>query len=526
MNSFDFLLAFGFIDQEVVQNAIEYMQPGKSSICKNRNTRAGEGTVKYRHKRFGKTLLIAAVIVALFAAMCAAAYALNLFGLKDAIIGDRVPDGVFVGDDYVKVAVPAVTVSLQGFSESPEFMAAKEFNDFYNDYIAGNYYGDTVPQPQDEWMQTHRMYLGYTTTLKEKILALCDSYSLKTRDGIFEGNTLADFRAYTGLDGFLPEQSGDSPMQFTAFDDGSFRTDYYYHGISLWLKRNMKGWFSTNYISFDADERISEEQYTTARGDAVLIIMGENSCAIMYDGADAVVTAIANGVEDKQEHGMAVTADELKIAADSIDFAYLGLASAVNAEYQPAATPTPPVDIDAINSSTVGIGDSFYSIGQMDKIEITVTGMTLSDNAFDAGWQLKNFDEYSYAIAYDSTGALEAFSYPDYIDQSTGALINGVRLLTVELEVSNHNAESRDIGAGTNVFPYCLLSGAAAHPPHPLTAPASCRGSSTTAGRAGTSADKALGACSTPVPLSAQPRQNPATSYSLREPTIPPAHPT
>lgn len=83
MNSFDFLLAFGYIDQEVVQRAIEYVQPDKSRISKNRNTRVGEGTAKNQHKRLGKTLMIAAVIVALFAAMCAGAFALNLFGLRE-----------------------------------------------------------------------------------------------------------------------------------------------------------------------------------------------------------------------------------------------------------------------------------------------------------------------------------------------------------------------------------------------------------------------------------------------------------
>ncbi len=70
MNSHDFLLAFGCIDQDLVHEAIEFVQ-------------ADVIIPQQGHKRVGKTFIIAAVIVLIFAAMCAGAYALNLFGLRE-----------------------------------------------------------------------------------------------------------------------------------------------------------------------------------------------------------------------------------------------------------------------------------------------------------------------------------------------------------------------------------------------------------------------------------------------------------
>ena len=106
-----------------------------------------------------------------------------------------------------------------------EFKAYQEFLDFYNDYVSNDYCGDAVPQEQDEWMRAHeRVYFCYTKRLKDKIMELCDKYSLSPRDGVFEYDGDIDrLYAVCGVDGFLCDEGFDSDnVGFICYGDGSF----------------------------------------------------------------------------------------------------------------------------------------------------------------------------------------------------------------------------------------------------------------------------------------------------------------
>ena len=114
-----------------------------------------------------RTALLAAVIAGLLALLGVGAYAMNVFGIKD----------VLLSSDREKIYL-----SRQGLQDSREFMAYQEFMAFYDDYVANNYYGDQMPQEQDEWMRQHEgIYFVYTQRLKEKLLELSEKYSLKLR---------------------------------------------------------------------------------------------------------------------------------------------------------------------------------------------------------------------------------------------------------------------------------------------------------------------------------------------------------
>ena len=108
-----------------------------------------------RRKKLGRTLLIAAVIVSIFAALCVGAYALNIFGIRELLL----PGGYVERYQEGAVLVDTQALSIQGIESSREFMAYKEFKSFYDDYTAKDYYGDQVPQKQDgtrRWKNTAR----------------------------------------------------------------------------------------------------------------------------------------------------------------------------------------------------------------------------------------------------------------------------------------------------------------------------------------------------------------------------------
>lgn len=390
-----------------------------------------------------RALLAAALIAALFIALGAAAYAANLFGIKDALL-HRSADTLYV--------------SVQGLESSGEFKAYREFLDFYNDYVSHDYYGDAVPQVQDEWMRSHeRIYFCYTRRLKDKIFELCGKYGLALRDGVYEYDGDIDrLYAVCGVDGFLRGGGFDADnVGFLCYGDGSFTLQGMWSAAGsgsetdFTVTRSMKGYFGQGYIPVEADA-LQDWNYTTALGAPVTVIMGEYSSAVLYDGTDAFVAAELmrfdketsyNGtVPDDAILGAAFTRESVERFADGIDFASLGQKSRVDLN----AADTFPTYADR-RSELQGeyereIRRSLVSVGEtvtiwMSGLECTVNSIDISDNIYSAGWTL---DEFHESLAYVNG---TAYSFPDYVDSATGALVDGLKLVTVDVSVRNANTD-------------------------------------------------------------------------------------
>ena len=414
-------------------------------------------------RRSFRTLLAAAVIAALLIALGAAAYAATWFGIKDALL-HRSDDTLYV--------------SAQGLESTAEFKAYQEFLDFYNDYVSNDYCGDAVPQEQDEWMRAHeRVYFCYTKRLKDKIMELCDKYSLSPRDGAFEYDGDIDrLYAVCGVDGFLCDEGFDSDnVGFICYGDGSFTLQGLWstadsgHAVDFTVTRSMKGYFGQGYIPVETDT-LQEWNYVTALGAPVTVVMGEYSSAVLYDGADAFVTAELVRFDKETSYdgtapvdallGAAFARERLERFADGIDFASLGTASRVdlNAAVTDAAYTDRQTELQIEYEQDIARG--LASVGDtvmiMNGLECTVNSIELSDNIYSAGWMLDEFHESFACVG----GA--AYIFPDYVDSVTGALIDGLKLVTVDVSV--HNANADDVsgngglaGSGENNFGNCVF---------------------------------------------------------------------
>ena len=311
------LLGLGCVSGEYIDTALEAMPVMARRARRHRPVRA---------------LLAAAVIVSLLLAFGAAAYAGNWFGIKDALL---------------RQTEETVYLSIQGLESSAEFQAYQEFMAFYEDYTANGYYGDAVPQEQDEWMREHsRIYFCYTQRLKDKIFELCGKYGLKTRDGVYEEGSADIGELYTaiGIDGFMRGSDFDNEnVGFICYGDGSFVLQGMWYGaesgLECTVRRSMKGYFGQGYTHFDAGA-VTEHSYTTALGTEVTIIMDEYNGAVLYNGEDAFVTAELTRFDNEtsydgdvpEEHvlGRELTEATLERFADTIDFAALGKCSTVD----------------------------------------------------------------------------------------------------------------------------------------------------------------------------------------------------
>jgi len=397
-----------------------------------------------------RTALLAAVIAGLLALLGVGAYAMNVFGIKD----------VLLSSDREKIYL-----SRQGLQDSREFMAYQEFMAFYDDYVANNYYGDQMPQEQDEWMRQHEgIYFVYTQRLKEKLLELSEKYSLKLRNDVYEDTGAQWCCTALGLEDFIDDPRFDEDeAAFRAYDDGSFLIQIGWgnaggEDLDCSITRNVKGYFSQGYADFDTEEMIRQWNYTTGKGTEVTIFWGTLHFYIVYDGPEAfVVASAARWVNDEAFSEEAVTA-----IADAIDFETLGKASRADLGLV-RNRPKKPVQTDAQMQERQQLIESReqLALGQWtnnyDGLMFRVDSIRYSTNLGDEGWQMEQFMQ-------DSMGWADGvcYTYPDWADPETGELKEGLRLITVALTVTNANTRDNIThqtmnNTGTNNFSNSLL---------------------------------------------------------------------
>ena len=301
------------------------------------------------HRAGTRRIAVLAIAACLLLALGVAAYAAGWFGLRGAIIStsnltDQYDSSGCVG----QTLVPATVVTLSGVEGTPEYQAAKEWREFYNAYVANNYNGDELHQELDAWGQEHQDgYLElYTPALAEKLRSICEKYGLTARTGCYEGaddKSYSDLAKMAGITPFLADsgRSADMVHSYRLYDDGSFacndcwwpHDDFDNIDLAVWdikIVRSVKGTMSTEFSEFGVDEKLDEWQYTTAAGEAVDLVLGENKALILYEGADAYVAVQWQQLKLMKNDGVDLSREGLERYADTVDFTALGSKGAVD----------------------------------------------------------------------------------------------------------------------------------------------------------------------------------------------------
>ena len=113
-----------------------------------------------------RLVLIAAIIALMLLLVGCVAY---ILGLKDVYVGEYTYDAGF-GETGV-----SNSISLQGFVGTPNYQAAKE----WNDYLSICDPGDPDVIPGYESSREYMAYLCYTPDMEAKIDEICDKYALQ-----------------------------------------------------------------------------------------------------------------------------------------------------------------------------------------------------------------------------------------------------------------------------------------------------------------------------------------------------------
>ena len=292
-----------------------------------------------RSKRLTALLIAACLLLSL----SIVAYAAGWFGLKEATIADSRLEDAFEDEVYVgQKLAPATVITLSGYEGTKEYQASKEWQAFYNAYVANNYNGDAFGQYLGEWGEAHRdaYWNIYTPALAEEFQRICETYGLAARSAKFEGQDDALYSGLCQLAGISPflSESGrraDGIDYYTLYDDGSFTCyDFWWpHDDfdnpdlavgNIRIIRNRKGFMGEGVLELDPDEELEEWVYTTAGGETVDLAMGEKTALILYDGEYAFVSILWQSLHLQRPDGVDISRESLERYADTIDFAALG----------------------------------------------------------------------------------------------------------------------------------------------------------------------------------------------------------
>lgn len=328
MTSFDFLSGFNNIDPKFVQDAIDLMQTVEASDAEKEIMNMKNDTI-HKKRPVGRSVLAAAAIIALLCAMCVGAYAANLFGIRDAVMGSQIISDNYVDGEYAgKKLVDGMTISMQGCIGSPEYEASREFNAFLSAYEANGYNGDALHQPLGDWGEAHgRVYNGlYTETLVNKFLEISEKYELTPWDERYEGSGYASFCEIIGSDGFLTIESPSRQgvPNYCVWNDGSFSyvddwctTDGVEESFcTVAINRRVKGSMSIDCLSLDDAHEYHEWSYTTARGETVSVYAGDHQFIVLYNGENAFISLVS-------QPGDSLGDDEIKAYVESVDLSAL-----------------------------------------------------------------------------------------------------------------------------------------------------------------------------------------------------------
>lgn len=295
-------------------------------------------------RTFRRPLLVAAIIALLLMLVgCAVVYVLRL---QDLTIGHHTVIHQNINETK-PTEIQLEVLSLQGIKDSPAYLANQEWLQFTESY---------TPERGEYW-NSEEAYWAYSVldqTMVDKLNEICDKYELKIIGKPWhEHQDCTQFLNLIGIQSLLRSDSEAVIRipQGRFFEGGSFTV---YGDITL-SDGAMPAYITYQYVSKDVfydvfayvdPDTVTERNYSTTGGTAVLLLEGEKSGMIMVDREDCFISvdvALTNEIS-------------LETVADQFDFAVqasaLDISAAAAREQESLAASSGGIDMNRFCRST------------------------------------------------------------------------------------------------------------------------------------------------------------------------------
>lgn len=294
-------------------------------------------TVKHTRRNWKKTILTVSIAAAVVTAVGAVSFAALKGGLEGVAFGnngngnteatehveqpvDSDETGVAAKQtsedtDVYSVDDKVQMISLQGFSDSPEYLAAQEWKDFEDGYDKDRKILDQVGNKATEWDEKYGTYGVYSQDMADKVDEIVSKYNLSLH-GKIESAEQQD------LDEKYDVVMKDATYVGYCFPDGTFQVDGEFGKYDFQLRRTVKGVLDTVYLNVGMINDYEQWEYKTASGKTVQLALSEDKAVILANLDDSFVTV--NVLLTLSEDGpVPMSKADLENMADQINFATL-----------------------------------------------------------------------------------------------------------------------------------------------------------------------------------------------------------
>ena len=331
-----------------------------------------------------RLFLIAAIIAMMLLLVGCVAY---ILGLKDMYVGEYTHDAGFAGTQNSDM------ISLQGYAGSPEYLAAKEWNEYLLSYDEDKSIIGEISNNPTNLDSKYTEYQVYTQEMCDKLEEISQKYDLKLHSVL---NTVDQAELDYRVGG---EFTSDNLSRGWAYiyEDGTFQFDgdVYLNNtqVLFQLRRSVKGTLDEVVLTIGNIENYQESQYQTASGEPVMLAVSPTKGLIIADFEECFITVNVLG-----SYGVDITEEHLKYIADSIDYSVLKNVITPDMRGDSIDTTNKPAEesyADNQNSSAVG-DDRRIAAYQA----VLTNGMQYHQfpDARDLGYDGSDMDQNRFAI--------------------------------------------------------------------------------------------------------------------------------
>ena len=274
----------------------------------------------------GKIAVLAAV-VCLLAGISTVAAANGWFGLRALEFQESAevskPDGT-VTEELVSTGL----ISLQGYSDTPEYRAMEEWKAFLDSYDDGGLLEQLGNNPSG-FEEEYGLYLVYSQEMADAFDGILEKYGLrKHTDMIDDLYTNEALCAQVGGD-FLGENQAYSTYMY---EDGTFKFDGEidlpeYGTLDYQFMRCVRGSFTDVMLRVGDVRDYREWIYETVCGVPVTLALGPSKALVVADLSDSFVTInVLAGTETPEDDCFSsgpFLKENLERFVDSFDFSFL-----------------------------------------------------------------------------------------------------------------------------------------------------------------------------------------------------------
>ena len=207
---------------------------------------------------------------------------------------------------------------MQGYTGSPEYLAAKEWMEFRNGYDADRTILNEIGDSPTNLDSRYTLYSVYTQEMCDKLDDITNKYGLKLHS---EMNIVDQAELDYRVGGKFMGENLSRGLAYI-YDDGTFQFDgdaqYGHSQVLFQCRRAVKGTFDEVALNVGNIELYQESQYQTKSGETVLLANKSSRGIIIADFEDCFITVNVLG-----SHEFDLTEEHLQFIADSLNYSVL-----------------------------------------------------------------------------------------------------------------------------------------------------------------------------------------------------------